>query len=231
MKNIGIIGGIAPASTMEYYRLIIGSYRAQKPDGSYPALLINSMDLTRMMDLIGAQKLTELSAYLLGEIMKLARAGAEVGLFASNTPHIVFEDIQRHSPIPLISIVEATSRVAARLGLKSLGLLGTRFTMQARFFPDVFSRQGMQVIVPALEDQDFIHEKYMSELVNGIYLNETRERFLEIVERLREEAGVEGLILGGTELPFLLKDVSDEHFPLLNTTRIHVDEIVTHMLA
>jgi aspartate racemase len=231
MKRIGIIGGIAPASTMEYYRLIIAAYRAQKPDGSYPALLINSIDLTRMMDLIGAQKLIEVSAYLLDEIIKLARAGAELALFASNTPHIVFDDLQRESPIPLLSIVEATSRAAQALGLKRVGLIGTRFTMQAPFYPEVFSRHAIRVSVPGMQDQNLIHEKYMSELVNGIYRSATRDLFLEIVDRMRKQEGIQGLILGGTELPFLLQDGIDKKLPFLDTTRIHVDEIVAQMLS
>lgn len=108
MKTIGIVGGIAPASTIEYYRLIIARYREQKRDGSYPPIIINSIDLKKVLDLIGAQRLAEVTEYLLGEVTRLGGARADFGLLASNTPHIVFEDIQRQSPIPLVSIVEAT---------------------------------------------------------------------------------------------------------------------------
>src|SRR3972149_7769380 len=103
MKTLGIIGGIAPESTIEYYRLIIASYRERKGDGSYPSILINSIDLKRMLDLIGAQDLVGLTDYLVGEVAKLVRAGADVGLLASNTPHPLFEDIQRRSPVPRVS--------------------------------------------------------------------------------------------------------------------------------
>jgi aspartate racemase len=231
MKTVGIIGGIAPASTVEYYRLIIARYREQKPDNSYPPIFINSIDMTRMLGLIGAQKLDELTGYLLGEVFKLERAGAELGLFASNTPHLVFEEIQRRSPIPLISIVEATCRETEAMGLKKVGLFGTRFTMQSRFYPEVFSRKGITVITPPPDDQEYIHEKYMSELVNGVYPDETRERLLSIIDRLIEQQKIQGLILGGTELPFILRDTNANKIPFLDTTRIHVEQVVTQMLG
>src|SRR5574337_1214528 len=153
MKTLGMIGGIAPESTIEYYRAIIALYRERKRDGSYPPIIINSIDLKKLLDLIGAQKLAEVAEYLVGEVTKLARAGADVGLLASNTPHIVFEDIRRRSPIPLISIVEATCRATQALGLNRVGLFGTRFTMQARVYPEVFSRQGITLVVPDSDDQ------------------------------------------------------------------------------
>ncbi len=231
MKTIGIIGGIAPASTIEYYRLIISAYRAQKRDGSYPSIIINSIDLTKMLDLIGAQELTEVTEYLLDEVIKLAKAGADFGLFASNTPHIVFDDIQRRSPIPLISIVEATCQAALTLGLKKVGLFGTRFTMQAQFYPKVFSRQGIAVIAPDLADQDYIHDKYMNELINGVYQDETRERLLAIIDGMIEKHDIQGLILGGTELPFILRDPIDKRFQFLDTTRIHVERATAEMLS
>jgi aspartate racemase len=105
LKTLGIIGGIAPGSTVDYYRLLIESYQEQTKDGSYPSILINSIDLKRLLDLVGSDRLPELTEYLLREIDRLARAGADFGLMASNTPHIVFEELSRQSPIPLLSIV------------------------------------------------------------------------------------------------------------------------------
>ena len=103
--------------------------------------------------------------------------------------------------------------------------------MQGRFYPEVFSRQGIGLIVPGSEDQEYIHEKYMSELVNGVFLAETRERLLAIVERMKERDGIQGLVLGGTELPLILRDVSDRGIPFLDTTRIHVERVIAHMLG
>lgn len=231
MKTLGIIGGIAPESTIEYYRLIVASYCRQKPDGSYPPIMINSIDLTKMLDLIAVNKLADVTEYLLSEVRKLARAGADFGLLAANTPHIVFEDIQRESPIPLVSIVESACEAAKALGLKRVGLFGTRFTMQGKFYPEVFSKQGIAVIVPELDDQEYIHKKYMSELVNGVFLDETRAGLLAIVDRLKEKEGIQGLILGGTELPLILRDIGDRGIPFLDTTRIHAERAVALMLS
>ncbi len=122
MKTPGIIGGIAPESTIQYYRLMIEAYRRRKPEGSYPNILINSIDMKRMLDLIGGGDLPGVTAYLAGEIGKLARAGADFAMFASNTPHIVFDKVQRQSSIPLLSIVEAACDSARSLGLKRAGL-------------------------------------------------------------------------------------------------------------
>ena len=231
MKTIGIIGGIAPASTIEYYRLIIAAYSEQKRDGSYPPIIINSIDMTKMLGLIGEQKLAEVTEYLLGEIIKLSKAGADIGLFASNTPHIVFEEIQRQSPIPLISIVESTCKAAQTLGLKKVGLFGTRFTMQAPFYPEVFSRQGISVVTPDLADQEYIHNIYMSELINGVYRDETCERLLAIVDRMIDKQDIRGLILGGTELPFILRDPQGRRIHFLDTTRVHAEQVVAGMLS
>jgi len=231
MKTVGIVGGIAPESTIEYYRLIIASYRGKKQDGSYPAILINSIDMKRMLDLIAAKKLAGLTEYLLGEIRKLAQAGADIALLASNTPHLVFGDLQRQSPIPLISIVETACEAAQALCLKKVGLFGTRFTMQGQFYPEVFTKQGIEISLPALEDQEYIHEKYMSELVNGVFLDKTRKGLLTIVDRLKTKDGIQGLILGGTELPLILRDESAAGIPFLDTTRIHAERAVSLMLG
>jgi aspartate racemase len=241
MKSVGIIGGIGPGSTVEYYRLIIAAYREQKPDGSYPSIVINSIDLKKMLGLIEVNQLAEVTEYLVGEVQKLGRAGADFGLLASNTPHIVFDEIRRQSPIPLVSIVEATCDEAKALGLKRVGLFGTRFTMQGRFYSDVFSKKGIALAIPNEPDRSYIHEKYLSELVNGIFLPETRERLLTIVSRMKEQEGIEGLILGGTELPLLFQDktsrsespsaVPASGIPLLDTTSIHVRAIVAELLS
>jgi aspartate racemase len=226
MKSIGIIGGLGPESTIEYYRSIIASYGERIPDGSYPSITINSIDLKKVLDLVSANNLAELADYLVSEIQRLARAGAECGLVAANTPHIVFDEVHRRSPIPLLSIVEATCDEAKTLGLTKLGLFGARFTMQARFYPDVFSREGIALAVPDQHDQAYIHHIYLNELVKGIVRSETRERLFAIVDRLKERDGIQGLILGGTELSLILRDSTVRGIPVLDTTRIHAKKIV-----
>jgi aspartate racemase len=219
MKTLGIIGGIAPESTIDYYRQVIAAYRARVTDGSYPNLIINSIDLKGMIDLIAAKELEAVTVMLTNELARLARAGAEVGLFASNTPHLVFDELQRRSPLPLISIVEETCGAAAAANMKRVGLFGTRFTMDNDFYPRVFARAGIEVVVPSPDDRRFIHDKYFAELVPGVFRDETRAEMLAIAARL---PSIDGLILGGTELPLLLRGDSANGIPLLDTTRIHV---------
>jgi aspartate racemase len=231
MGSVGIIGGIGPESTVEYYRLLIAAYREKKPDGSYPSIIINSIDLKKLLDLVATNQLTTATDYLVEEVNRLSSAGADFGALASNTPHIVFEGIRERSPIPLISIVESACDAAQGLGLKRVGLFGTRFTMQGQFYPDVFSRAGITIALPEEDEQDYIHEHYMSELVNGIFLPETRGRLLGIANRLQTRQNIEGLILGGTELPLILRETEHNGIPFLDTTRIHVDRIVTKLLS
>jgi len=230
MKTLGILGGIAPESTIEYYRQLIAAYRERRPDGSYPPLLLNSIDLQKLMTLVTAQQLSALTDYLVTELEKLARAGADFGLLASNTPHIVFDEVQRRTPLPLISIVEATCDAAQALGLRRLGLFGTRFTMAGSFYPEVFARKNIALVVPDAADQTYLHDKYLGELVNGILLPETREGMVRIIEKLKEREDIDGLILGGTELPLLLRQPVESGIPLLDTTRIHVARAVETML-
>jgi aspartate racemase len=233
MKTAGIIGGIGPESTVEYYTSIIAAYRELNPDGSYPSFIINSVNLTKMIDLITAGRLAEVAEYLAGEIGRLARAGADFAALAANTPHIVFEEVRRDSPIPLVSIVRATCDAAAGLGLNRLGLFGTRFTLRAGFYRDVFSGAGMAIVLPDEAEQEYVHDKYMNELLRGVFLPETRARLLAIARRLKSEEGVEGLILGGTELPLILRGAAAEEagIPFLDTTQIHVRAIVAEMLS
>jgi aspartate racemase len=168
---------------------------------------------------------------LLDEIDKLARASADFGLLAANTPHLVFDDLAPQSPIPLISIVESTCQAAKKRGLRKLGLIGTRFTMQADFYPKVFLKEGIELVAPEPYDQDYIHDKYINELVPGKFLPETRSGLLEIIDRLKAKREIDGVILGGTELPLILRDERDSGIPFLDTTRIHAQAAVDHMFS
>lgn len=231
MKTIGIIGGIGPESTIDYYRRLLAAHRERQLEDGAAAILINSIDLKKMLGLIGASQLKEVTDYLVGEIERLALAGAKVGALASNTPHIVFDQVSPRSPIPLVSIVAATCAEAKARGLKRLGLFGTRFTMQGGFYAEAFSREGLAVVAPLEEEQDYIHDKYMNELIPGKFLPQTRDRLLAIANSMREREGIEGLILGGTELPLILTDSSAIGIPFLDTTQIHVSAILKQALA
>jgi aspartate racemase len=231
MKTIGIVGGIAPGSTIEYYRLLVDSYRARTRDNSYPPILINSINMTKMLDLIGAERLEECAQYLGGAVRALVAGGAQVALFASNTPHIIFDEVQALSPVPLVSIVRTACVAAKGRGLTRLGLLGTKFTMQGRFYPAEFLRENIEVIRPTPSEQDFIHEKYMGELVAGVFLPETKAALLGIIENFKQRNSLDGIILGGTELPLLFRTDSACGLPLLDTGRLHVEAVLAQAMA
>ena len=231
MKLIGIVGGIGPESTIDYYRLFISIYRERKPDGGYPPVIINSVDLAKVLKLVSSNDLAGLAAYMLEEIRRLARAGATHGLLSSNTPHIVFDEIRRGSPIPLISIVETACRAAAERKLKRAGLFGTRSTMQGGFYQKIFAREGIDVAIPESDDRDFIHDTYLNELVNGVVRAETRDRYVAIARQMKDRQGIEALILGGTELPLLLRDAINIGMTLLDTVRLHVEAAVREFLS
>jgi len=231
MKTLGIIGGLGPESTIDYYQKIIALYRERTRNGSYPEFIVASVNLRKGLDFMDTDDLAGMADYLLQGISKLARAGADFGLISANTPHIVFDDVASKSPIPLISIVEATCAAAKTRNLKRLALFGTRYTMKATFYPKVFAREGIELLVPEPNDQDYIHDKYMNELVPGKFLAETRSGLLAIVDRMKAKSDIEGVILAGTELPLILRDPAHNRIPFLNTTKIHVEAAVTEMLS
>jgi aspartate racemase len=231
MKTLGIIGGLGPESTLDYYQRIIALYRERMRDGHYPEFIIVSVDLRKGLDFMDASDLSGMADFLLEAIKKLARAGAEFGIISANTPHIVFDDVAPKSPIPLISIVEATCAAARAQNLKRLALFGTRYTMQANFYPKVFKREGIELLVPDPRDQDYIHDKYMNELVPGKFLPDTRAGLLAIIDRMKATSAVDGVILAGTELPLILRDPDHNGIPFLDTTRTHVEAAVDRMLS
>ena len=231
MKTLGIIGGLGPESTLDYYQRIIALFRERTGDRHYPEFVIVSVDLRKGLDFMDANDLSGMADYLLQAIRTLARAGANFGLISANTPHIVFDEVASQSPIPLISIVEATCAAAKARELKRLALFGTRYTMQASFYPKVFSREGIKLLVPEPNDQNWIHDKYFSELVPGIFLPETRAGLIAIVDRIKAKSDIDGVILAGTELPLILCDPHHNGIPFLDTTKIHVEMAVDEMLS
>ena len=229
-KTLGLIGGTGPESTIEYYRLLVAKYREQA-DGNSPSLIINSINLKQLIAWMTAGELGKVADYLIFEIEKLRHAGAHLVALTANTPHIVFDQLQQRSVLPLISIVEATCEKVQELGMKSVALFGTRFTMQAPFYPKVFSRADINLVTPNDEEQDYIHDIYMGELLKDIFLPETRSKLLAIADAMKARESIEAVILGGTELPLLLRDEQHHGMPLLDTTRIHVDRLIAEMLG
>ena len=229
MKKIGMIGGFGPESTLEYYRLIIDQYRQQQGEGSLPEIIIYSMDMYVLLTLVEQKRWDNVTEFLLKGVNVLNKAGADFGIISANTPHIVYDRLKNLSPIPLISIVEETSKKAKELGLQRVGLLGTSFTMRGSFFQKVFSNNNILIVVPTEEEQAFIQHKLMTEIELGQFLEETRNDLLTIIKRMVDEDLIEGVILGCTELPLILtKDGYD--IPFLNTTKIHVESAIRYCL-
>ena len=228
MKRLGLIGGIAPESTIDYYRRLVAACRERAGDGSYPSILIDSIDLTKMLALATTDR-AGLAAFIAAEVERLAQAGAELGAFASNTPHLVFDEVQRVSPIPLISIVDCARDAAVARGVRRVALLGTRFTMTGSFYPAAFAAANVALVTPSPEEQEYVHDTYMTELVAGRFDDATRRRFVRIIEDLKEREGIDGVVLAGTELPLLLRDSTIDGVELLDTTALHVAAIVDRM--
>ena len=230
MKTLGLIGGTGPESTIDYYRLLTNQYR-EKADGASPHIIINSINLKQMIDWMGANELGKVTDYLVEAFGKLEKAGADFGALTANTPHIVFDELKQRCSLPLISIVEATCERAEALGFKTVGLFGTRYTMQAPFYPAVFSRTNVKLVMPNAQEQEFIHDKYFNELLKDVFLPETRDALLAIADEMKERDGIEGLILGGTELPLILRREEHNGIHFLDTTRIHVDRLIKELLT
>ena len=225
-RVIGIIGGIGPETTIAYYNQIIAAHRERTPDESYPSIVITSIDAKRLIGPIMAGQNDEVVEILLSEIARLERAGASFAAIAANTPHIVFDKLKARSPLPLVSIVEATADAADQRGIKRPALFGTRPTMEATFYQDAFARKGMTILTPAAAEREYIHEKYMGELFHNVISDETRDRLVSIVSLLKQRERIDGVILGGTELSLTLTEPSYAGIPVLDTTQIHVERIV-----
>ena len=230
MKKIGIIGGIGPESTVEYYRLIIQLFRERLSTNQYPELLVHSINMTAMLDLVFKNELDQLVEFLKSKIQLLENANIDYVALASNTPHLVFEDLAQAVNVQMISIVEETCKTVAAAGLTKVGLLGTKSTMSMGFYQRVGLQYGVQILVPNEAKQNYVHEKYMGELVFNQILPETKSRLIQIVNELQEHKQIEGIILGGTELPLILKQEDFDRLKVFDTTQIHVNAILDKMI-
>lgn len=230
VRTAGMIGGLGPESTIDYYRSIIARYRERKPNSGFPHIIINSLDVDRGLAMLDAGRLHDLIDYLAAGVASLENAGADFAFIAANTPHLVFEDVQQRSAIPLLSIVRATAERAKALGLKKVGLFGTGFTMRASFYPEEFQRAGIALVIPTEPEREFIHKKYIGELLKNQFLPQSRTEIMNIAQRLQAEDGIEALVLAGTELPLLLRDAANQGIAFLDTTVIHVEAVVDELL-
>jgi len=227
VATLGIIGGLGPESTIDYYRRILEEWKRDSPSSS-PSIIIDSLDVDRGLRLV-EHDTPALIEYLSKSLGRLAAAGADFAAMAANTPHVVFDDLVARSPIPIVSIVEACAEEAARRGLRRLALLGTRFTMEGAFYPAVFAQRGIAIVAPNDEERRWIHDRYIGQLLRGEFLDETRDGVIAVVRRLRLEENIDGVILGGTELTLLLSAPVVANLPALDTTALHVAAIVKRL--
>ncbi|MEE0914323.1 MAG: amino acid racemase [Ruminococcus sp.] len=230
MKKLGLVGGMGPESTIPYYHNIVYSVQEALGKSIFPELSIESVNVFNVLKLCDEKKYDELTEYLMGAINNLAKSGAEFAALSANTPHIVFDRLKEQSPIPLISIVEATCEEAKHRKLKKIGLLGTIFTMTGEFFKAPFAKNGIQVVIPTKSEMGIINEKISTELELGIVKEETLLFFQNVINRMKSENGIEAIVLGCTELPLLLNDEVSS-VPCLDTMQIHINSIVKTILA
>lgn len=230
MKKLGLIGGFGPQSTVPYYMGIVYGVRERTSPEYFPNLTIESLNVFEALRLIGENKPDELTEYILRGLQSLKAAGAEIGAITANTAHIVFDELSKLSPIPLISIVEETCKEAKRRGYTRLALLGTRFTMEQEFFKTPFVREGIEIVIPAPDEIAYIQQTIVDELELGIVKPETLARYQQIIGRLRDADNAQAVILGCTELPLLLNDKVSP-LPVLDTVKIHTDALIEAALS
>ena len=226
MKKIGLIGGIGPASTLDYYSGIINGVRAKSNDDNYPEIIINSVNMTEMLSYVSNKDWDPLEEMLLNAIKNLANAGADFAAIASNTPHIIFDRIREKSTLPLVSIVDATCARVRQNGSKTVVVIGTRFTMSSGLYSKALGEYGIKAIVPSEDDQATIHSIIFPKLEDGIVVPEDKQKMLTIAGDLVTKNRADGLVLGCTELPLMIKD-GDIDTLVFNTTQIHIDSIVS----
>ena len=222
MAILGIVGGIAPPSTIEYYRTVLARYRART--GRALPVVIDSVDTDAFFALLEADDRPAIIRTLVGELERLARAGADVALIASNTGHIGIAEIVTASPIPVVSIVDATA--AALAGTRRVGLFATTFTVRADVYGTALAERGISVVMPGDEDQERIQQVYFGELVNGQFRDESRLALLAIGQKLHREHDVDVVVLAGTELPLLLTEPERDGVRYLDTGRVHAEAAV-----
>jgi aspartate racemase len=227
MTTVGLVGGLGPESTIDYYRRILAAWDRVDPS-SMPSIVIDSLDVQRGLKLAAGERQPFVD-YLLGSIRRLEGAGCDFIAMTANTAHLVFDELAAQARVPLLSIVEVCADEARRRDFRRPLLLGTRFTMQSSFYPEVFAKHGMTVIAPTEAERLWLHERYVGQLLKGDFRDDTRSDVVALVERIHERDGVDGVILGGTELPLLLKAETVAGLQTLDTTALHVAAIVDRL--
>ena len=225
-RILGVVGGIGPESTLDYYRRLVDRWHERVGRESHPHVVIDSIDSGSLIGPMVAGDLEPMRQGVTAAVERLAAAGAGLGLIASVASHAVYRDVAAAAPIPMLSIVDVTCREASRAGVRRPAIFGTRVAVDGAYFAEPFDSAGIELIRPAEPDRQWVHDAYLGELVQGVFREATRDRLLGILTALRRERDVDGLILAGTELSVMLPMSSYEDLPILNSAAIHVDAAI-----
>lgn len=229
MKKIGLVGGTSWSSTIDYYRIINEGVNERLGGLNFAECIIYSVNFEDFRQLNAAHNWDGAYALLAGAALQLKNAGADLLLLGANTAHIVADRIAETVKLPLIDIRVATARAIHARGLKKLGLLGTKYTMELDFYKDTLRGTGLEVIIPGhQDDRDFIEETLLHELGKGIITEKTKQAYLQLCNQLIMQ-GAEGIILGCTEIPLIVQQ-EDLPVPVFNTTLIHSMAAVEYAL-
>jgi aspartate racemase len=220
-KKIGILGGLSPESTVAYYEYITRAYTERFGDYGYPEVLIYSVSFQSYVDWANEDRWDLVAQGLSQAAQKLAEAGADFILIATNTMHLVFDDVQRDVAVPMLNLLDVVGEAILARGVHTVGLLGTRFTMEKPFYQEALAQKGITVLTPDAPDRAYVNGVIFEELVAGQIHEQSRAGFVRIVNMLAER-GAEGVILGCTEIPLLLGE-DDVGIPLFDTTTIHAE--------
>ncbi len=229
MKKIGLIGGMSWESSLEYYRIINETVK-QKLGGLHSAeCVMYSVDFDEIEKLQHQGKWEELTQIMIDCAQRIEKAGANLIIICTNTMHKMAEEVESSINIPLLHIADATAEKIKGKGFKKVGLLGTKFTMEEDFYKGrLIDKHAIEVIIPNSEEMQIIHDIIFNELCLGEIKETSKEQYKKIIINLAEK-GAEGVILGCTEIPLLIKQ-EDVEVPLFDTTRIHAEFAVDYAI-
>jgi len=220
MKTIGIIGGITWHSTLDYYRLLNEAVNKRMGGAHSAKIILNSVDFAEIKQLTEKEDWNSIAAVMTEAAKLLENAGASCIVMGANTMHNIAENVQAAINITLIHIADAVAEAIKKKGLKKVALLGTKYTMQMDFYKKKLSAHGIETVIPTETGIEFINQSIYNEFSKGIFLPETKQGYLAIIDELIK-VGAEGAILGCTEIPILIKQ-EDCSIPVFDTTHIHV---------
>ncbi|WP_445489977.1 aspartate/glutamate racemase family protein [Niallia sp. 03133] len=228
MKTIGLIGGLSWESTVDYYRLI-NTLIKEKLGGLHSAKCqMYSFDFEEIVALQKSGNWEKATELMVNAAKTLENSGADLVLICTNTMHKMAPEVQEALSVPLIHIAEATAKSINGKGLKKVGLLGTKFTMEHDFYKDILSKNGISTVIPEEKDRQIVHDVIFNELCKGKFHSDSKEKYKDIINKLIAQ-GAEGIILGCTEIPLLITE-KDTDIPLFNTTYLHAKEAVATAL-